>query len=195
MIKYDEPIYDPFGDRGPTFYHPANEAAMHLVAIKLIHRDIEKLWNMYRESKDGYERRLLAKYIIIEIVSLDSHVANLVKKITSGQTGYEIDADALITAKKLHRQYKSIMKKEWEDLKDVRNKLAAHRDRLDLITLSKLWDKIDIEAIVEIVNSISTLFNFLKGLNVYCWTKSGQDEEGHRIIAFVQPLKFSKTES
>jgi hypothetical protein len=192
MIKYDEPIYDPFGERGPTFYHPANEAAEHLIAIQLIYRDIEKLSNMYKESKDSYTKRLLAKYMIIEILSIDSHIISLANKIISGQTGYEIEPNALTKAKELYKQYKNIRKKKWHELKTIRDKLAAHRDQLNLITISKLWDNIDIKAISEIVNSIPPFFNFLKNLNVYCWTKTGQDEKGNEIIAIIQPLEYSK---
>jgi len=36
MINYNEPIYDPFNKRGPTYYHPANDAAINLIAIQLI---------------------------------------------------------------------------------------------------------------------------------------------------------------
>ena len=192
MVEYDESIYDPFGERGPTFYHPANEAAVHLIAIQLIYRDIEKLLNMYKESKDSYTERLLAKYIIIEILSIDSYIINLANRIISGQTGYEIEPNALTRAKELYKQYKNIRKKKWHDLKTIRDKLAAHRDQLDLITISKLWDKIDIKAISEIVNSIPPFFNFLKDLNVYCWTKGGQDEKGNEVTAFVQPFEYSK---
>jgi len=192
MIKYNEPIYDPFSERGPTFYHPANEAAMHLIAIRLIYRDIEKLASFYIGSSDTYTKKLMAKYIIIEIISVDSHIVGLANKIISGQTGYEIEPNLLTRAKELYKEYKDTRKKKWFDLKDIRNRLGAHREQLDLLTISKLWDKIDIKVIRQIVSSIPPLFNFLKGLNVYYWSKRGQDEKGRQIIAFIQPFKYSK---
>jgi len=192
MIRYDEPIYDPFGERGPTFYHPANEAAMHLIAIQLIYRDIEKLASLYRGSTDTYTKKLIVKYIIIEIISVNNHIVGLANKIISGQTGYEIEPNLLTTAKGLYKQYRDTRKKNWSELKDIRNKLGAHREHLDLLTISKLWDKIDIKVIGQIISCIPPLFNFVKGLNVYCWTKRGQDEEGREIIAFIQPFKYSR---
>lgn len=190
MIKYDEPIYDPFGERGPTFYHPANETAIKLIAIQMIYRDILKLLSLYKEAKDDYTKHLLAKYMTIELLSVDQHIINLTDVIISHQADRKIIPKDLSTIKSLSKQYRDTRKKNWDKLKVIRDKLAAHRDPLDLITISKIWDTIDIKIIIEITNLIPPLFNFLKDLNIYCWIKTGQDEQGNKVIALVQPLNI-----
>ena len=193
MINYNEPIYDPFFESGPTFYHPANKAAMHLIAIRLIYRDIEKLFSIYRKSKDSYSKQLLSKYIIIEIISINNYINKLANKIIYRQTGYKIEQSTLTKTKELYKQYKNTINEKRDDLKNIRDKLAAHRDQLDLITISKIWSKIDIKAIKKIVNSIPPFFNFLNDLNIYCWTKNGQDKKGNKIKAFIMPFNYSKS--
>jgi len=191
MINYNEPIYDPFNKRGPTYYHPANDAAINLIAIQLIYRDIEVLFLLYKEAKENHVKKLIAKYIIIEILSADRYICNLVNKIVSGTTGYIIESDLLLKVKKLYKQYKDAKKKKQNDLIAIRNKLGAHRDQLDLLTISELWDKIDFKAISEIVRTVPPLFNFIKDLNVYCWTKKGYDENEEEVIAIIQPIDYS----
>ena len=190
MTNYNEPIYDPFGERGPTFYHPANDAAMHLIAIQLIYRDIEKLLKL-RRQKDGYAKRLLLKYVIIEIVSVDTQIVSLANTIISGATGYKLESNKLAIAKELYKQYTDVREKNWDKLKIIRNKLGAHRDRLDLLTIAELWDNIDIKSMWQILEAIPPLFNFFKDLNVYCWTKADQDKSGNKIQAFIQPFDYS----
>ena len=192
MINYNEPIYDPFNERGPTFYHPGNDAAMHLIVIQLIYRDIGTLLKMRQESKDNYKGKLLLKYVIIEVLSIDKHTTRLANMIISGKTGYTVESNELTKAKDLYKQYKNARKENLNSLKVIRDKLAAHRESLDLLTIANLWDSIDIKPIRQMLEAIPPLFNFLKGLKVYCWAKSEQHKDGSETVAIIQPFDCSK---
>ncbi len=187
-INYNEPIFDPFGDRGATHYHPVNEAAIHLVALQLIYRDIVRLHRLYSRLKVRYTKKLICKYIIIELVSLDTHTARLANDIISGKVGHKVEDNELDEIKQLYKQYKEARKPKWFQLAAVRNKLGAHRDSLDLLTVSKLWDQIDTDAINRLLEAFAPMLSFLMKLNVYEWSKK------HRtgIVSFIQPLDPSK---
>ncbi len=109
--------YDPFGEKGPTYYQPDNDAALHLLAIQLIIRDIGKLLNMGHKSQDNYERKLLSKYAIIEIISLDTEISELTGKIFSGKIEYPIKPDALSILQEKLKAYNTVKKKDFDKLK------------------------------------------------------------------------------
>ena len=191
MGSYDEPIYDPFGERGPTHYHPANQAAVHSVALQLIFRDILRLRRLHRRVKDGYTKKLICKYEIIELVSLDQHASILANLILSSRIEYKIDQQGLLDTKQLYKAYRVAGKPYWRQLQTVRDKLAAHRDTLDLLTVSNLWDDIDNKAVDRILRTFVPLLQLLMKLNIYTWTKSHRDG----TFSFVQPLGDLQFES
>ncbi|MBI1803117.1 MAG: hypothetical protein HYR77_01490 [Ignavibacteria bacterium] len=184
IINYNEPIFDPFGERGATHYHPTNSAAIHLVAIQLTYRDIARLQRIYSRSRNRYTKKLICKYVIIELVSIDAHITSLANDVISGKVGYKISDSDLVEIKKVYKEYKAARKPKWSQLQAVRNRLGAHRDSLDLLTVSKLWDQVDTEAINTILRAVAPMLRLLMKLNVYTWSKS------HRsgIISFIQPL-------
>jgi hypothetical protein len=147
MGSYDEPVYDPLGNRGPTHYHPANDVTKRLVALQLILRDIWTLRKIRARSRDAYEKALICKYVIIELVSMDEHLSSLVQQVLSGKVGYDLDNAQFTETKRLYKECKSARKHMWPELKTVRNRLSAHRDILDLLTVSKFWDQVDVQAI------------------------------------------------
>ena len=70
-MKYDVPPYDPFADRGDDYFHPANDAAEHLLQVEFTHRDIAVLFGILNRTQDQYESKLLTKFIVVEFLSLD----------------------------------------------------------------------------------------------------------------------------
>lgn len=194
MIDYDVPIYDPFGNRGPTYYHPANEAAYHLISIKLIDRDIVTLVKLHNRLTDDYKKRLVLKYAVIEILSQDFHIKSLVNQIINNKTGYSIEENDLKEIQGLYKKYNNMKESHWNTFKTIRDKLSAHRDILCLETISNIWDDIDKRSLGEFHIAAIRLYNFAATLNIYTWHKKEIDENGQEYEAFIQPLDLSGVE-
>lgn len=187
-MNYNVPIFNPISARGEDYYHPSNEAARLLVQVQHIYEDIEGYFSILSKMSDSHERLLIGKSIITECVSLDKALRQLVNVILREQSGYEISNGDSLTIRSLWRTYKAESKKSMTVFKDVRNKIAAHREMLPLAAISGIVDKVDFRAILHFLSPVPPLFNFIKELNVYEWTKVELDEQGYEVHAYVQPF-------
>jgi hypothetical protein len=130
-VRYNVPIYDPFGDRGGDYYHPSDPAALHLLHIGYAHQDIARLFGMMNNLGDPHDSRLLVKYAIVELVSLDDHLTKLVNHVRSGQAAFPISADELDEVRRLTEEYERVKAPNMGTIVRIRHKLGAHRDSLD----------------------------------------------------------------
>jgi hypothetical protein len=134
-----------------------------------------------------YEAKLLTKFAVVELLSLDDHINRLVGLALSGTTGYPVTQAKLDEVKGLYGEYTRARKPSESSLREIRNKLAAHRDPLDLFAIAKIWDGIDAATVATIVKPVPGLFECLKSLHIYEWTKCEQTERGP-VIASVAPM-------
>jgi len=192
-MRYDVPIYDPYKDPGEGYFHPANEAAQCLIFIRHIYDDIVRRGEIVAGIEDTYGRRLIMKDAVTDLLSMDKHIRRLVGLILSGQTGYHVGDTLTNGLKGLYRDYKSACKRRFPRFTEIRNKVGAHRERLPLAAISDMWGDLETEGILEVLGMAAPLFNHMKDLNVYCWTKTEKNDEGRDTLAFVQPLVFDKT--
>ena len=65
----------------------------------------------------------------------------------------------------------------------------AERDRCNLCATARIWDGIDAKTVYRIAQPIKALYDFLKDLNIYKWTKSEQTEKG-TVLAYVSPMRW-----
>ena len=187
-MRYDVPIYDPYKDPGENYYHPSNEAAQYLVYIMQIYSDIVRLGAILSGISDRYGKKLIAKYIVVEWLSMDKYIRNLANLILSGRAEYPVDDTSRQELQTLYKRYKSARRQKLPSFQEIRNKIAAHRDLLNLPAVSNIWDSLDIPSIEQLLSPVPPLLNFMKGLNIYRWTKTEKNENGHKVMAFVQPL-------
>ncbi len=186
-MRYDVPVFDPFKLQGEDFYRPGNEPAACLMQIQYIYEDIAKLFEILARLQEEYERKLLSKYIIMELISMDRFIQRLADLIISGHLDFPAEPEEVERVKQLYKAYKRARKQHWKGFGKVRDKIAAHRDPLDLITIAKIWDSIDLRDILSILKSVPPFFNYVKGLNVFTWVKS--EKTGHgKLSAYVSPF-------
>jgi len=131
--------------------------------------------------------------MIIEILSADKHICSLTNKIISYNINlhglkYLLKRKDVEQIKRLFNQYHKTMNINKSQLKIIRDKLGAHHDLISLIELSKDWENINVKTIIHIHNSVNLLFDKLRILNIYCWTKQEKDENDNVVHAFIQPL-------
>ena len=188
-IDYNVPLYDPYRDPGENYYLPDNEAAKHLVYILHIY-NISCLTKMLSAIPTTHEKKLIVKYMVVEFLSMDEHIRKLKNLILSGQREYPLNDTSRKELKSLYANYQSTLKQELTFLQNVRDKIAAHRDLLELPTVASIWGSLDSICIIRALNTVPSLFNFMNRLNVYRWTKTEYDEDGHKVVPFIQPLSI-----
>jgi len=186
-MRYDVPIYDPFSDRGDDYYYPAGDAAQHLVQVVLTYRDIARLFRLLEWSEDQYDSKLLAKFAVVELLSMDGHLNKLVGLALSGKTGYSISPEESAEVKRFYGEYTRVRKPLEGSLREIRNKVGAHREPLDLVAMARIWDNINPMNVAAVTKSVPDLVEFLKKLNIYCWTKCEETDRGP-VHAYVQPM-------
>lgn len=190
LIDYSSPIYDPFKNGEDDHFIPANIEAKTIIHLSHITRDIHVLFSIVSKLRQPYERKLLEKYIIIERISLDEHLLKLAKLILGNKTEFSATDDEIDEVRKLYNNYKQARKPHYELMKKIRDKLGAHRENLHVSDVGSLWGAINSENLIDALNCAAHLFNFVKDLNIYRWSKVQETSEGE-MIAFVQPLIIS----
>ncbi len=186
-MRYDVPIYDPFSDRGDDYYHPIGDAAQHLVQVTLTYRDIARLFRLLERSEDHHDSKLLTKFAVVELLSMDDHLNQLVGLALSGNTRYSISPEESAEVKRLYGEYTRVRKPLERSLRDIRNKIGAHREPLDLMAMARIWDNIDPVNVATVTKAVPDLFESLKKLNIYCWTKREETDRGP-VLAYVSPM-------
>ncbi len=178
------PVFHPVHQRRPDAWFPGDESASLLIAIEHTWEDIKRLADLRKAAEDAYDRRLLFKYVIIEVRSLTQMMDRLRTKVmtaqvyvASEQPPYRgISDQEAAAAREYWKKYSEAQKETERDLIAVRNKLAAHRDVSDWQVVMALWDKLDSTLIVRLLEAIPPAFNHAKELNIFEWNR--QPEPG-----------------
>ena len=186
-MDYNVPIFNPFKQRGDSFYHPGNEPAICLMQIQFTYEDIAKLFEIIGQQRDKYAQTLLCKYVIIELLSLDRFVQRLASLIISGGLDFPAKSEEMTEVKAFYKRYKDARNHHFLTFKTLRDKIGAHRDPLPFEEIADLWDSVVVRDVFDILKTIPPFFNYAKGLNIFTWVKKEQDESG-LTYAIVQPF-------
>lgn len=189
----EDSVFHPVWQRNPTAWFPGDEKTSALITGEHIWGDISRLNNIRDQCKDGYDRKLLLKYICIELRSMIEVMDKLQAAVMSAKV-YEDDMQPLwrgITteerevARQLWKNYSTAKKQVENDLINIRNRIAAHRDfsynskKVEGVTgwnlAMLLWDRLDIDLFKDLMSSILSAFNHAKDLNIYEWNRTSED--------------------
>lgn len=177
--EVNTPTFHPVHERGEDAWFPGNESSSLLIAIQHVWEDIERLNNLRKQASDSYDKKLLLKYIVIEVRSLTDLMNRLQTKVMSAET-YEpsqkplyrgISSEELSLARNYWNVYSIAKKAVDDDITRIRNKIAAHRDIDNWNGFIKLWDMLDTKLIADLLNAIPNAFNHAKELNIYEWNR------------------------
>lgn len=177
-------VFHPVHERSHTVWFPGDESTSILIAVLHVWEDIERLSKLRAQAQDPYDRKLLLKYVIIEVRSLIKLMDALHAKVMSA-TIYDEGQEPLYrgmsskeraAARELWGRYSSAKKTVENDIIAVRNKIAAHRELSDWQVVMALWDKLDGKLISALLSTIPAAFNHTKDLNIFEWNR--QPEPG-----------------
>lgn len=170
--------FHPVHERSRDAWFPGDEDTSLLITIQHTWEDIERLGRLRSQIRD-YDRKLLLKYVIIEIRSLIQAMDRLHSKVMSAKI-YEfglqpvyrgISSTERAAAREHWSKYSNAKKAVEHDLIAVRNRLGAHRDVSDWQLVMALWDKLGIKLISTLLDAIPPAFNHAKDLDIFEWTR------------------------
>jgi len=185
-VNYNEPGYDPFGDRGATHYQPTNEAARRILAAWLVHRNVQDLCAIHDAVREPRQKKLCLKYMMMELLAFDGHLRRLVNMVNIEYKDRAVRLP-LGEFRKRFAEYRQHFDRREKDFRTVRNTIAAHSGEddggVETDDLDKAWDLLTLNGLNEIFAAIPPLFASMRSFPLATWTKLGTDGE----IAFVQP--------
>ena len=188
--KWHEPsAFHPVNNREDmTAWFPANEAASLVIQLDYIWDDISYLEQIYKKTSDDYEKKLMIKYITVEIRSyvqlLDKLQAIVMKAPVfnpSKKQGYrELTHDERSEAIKLFGSYSDAKKLTSEKIRKIRNNIGAHRSNINWEEVMSFWDELKPDVVNPLLRTMPKVFNYIKDLDLYEWTRI--TEKGNKSI-------------
>lgn len=181
--KNAPPMFHPVYERDKGAWFPSNEAASIASIISHTWEDIHCLSKIRKNSKTDYEKKLLFKYIVIELRSVIEQLEklqNIIFLLIKGghnekdPNGY-ISPEEAENLKLLFKKYHSAKKNFEKDIKDIRNTIGAHRENQPWSNIMELWDKLDPAIFKEVFVVVPELFGCIVKLDIYDWTRIPED--------------------
>jgi len=184
--------YVPVYSEGGKEWFPSNEAATELVQMAHAWRDIAKLneIRLAAAKSDPIADRLLLKFMLVEFFSALDHARRLQGLI---RTSPKLIAGKpapfrYITRKDLERvtgAYRGL----WVELAplepliaNIRNNIGAHRSAEIGGEIEALWNNLDPNRFIRLINQIPSVFKIVEELNIYNW--SCMDGESGAMSSF-----------
>ena len=174
------PTFHPVHHRETGAWQPANEAAHLLVHIHHIWDDITTINGIRSAREDVVEKRLLFKYIIVELRSLFDPLERLQAVIMGAEERSKanprpwrsISRREKDEARRLFKAYYAAKRVIEADVYAIRNNIGAHRPRKSWQDIMMLWDKIEPALFIDLLNTIPPIFNFAAELDLYEWART-----------------------
>ncbi|MCI0452291.1 MAG: hypothetical protein L0Z51_07855 [Candidatus Latescibacteria bacterium] len=186
-MDYNVPIYDPYVRRGDGYYHPGNDEATLLLHVQHSYRDLAILLNTLSRLEHERARRLITKYAILELFSLDANIRQLANMVIRGRTEFHVTPEQTSHVKALRDAYDRSWRQHESTLTAIRHKLAAHREPVHLLGVVELWDSVNTTIVTDVIRHVPPLHDFIKDLNIFKWTITEMTESGE-VTGFIQPF-------
>ncbi len=170
------PVYSQGGNR----WYPSNDAAVELVHLVHAWEDISKLNEIRLKVREGDDiaDKLILKHMLVEFFSTLDHAKKLqglirrAPKLVLGEKPpfrYITKSDFERATNAYKELWRSLAPKE-QLIAKIRNNIGAHRSAEIGIGLNDLWNELDAENFIEVLNQIPTLIESVKGINIYNWS-------------------------
>jgi len=186
--KYSPPMFHPVSERSKDAWFPANLVGRVASRISHIWEDILCLVELRKKVKTDYEKKLLFKYIVIELTSILEELKALQGEIFKKTKNNPSFTNQQRRQIEIHFKEFHIVKNKFEkDLVAIRNNIGAHRGEQSWIDIMELWDKLDPDIFMEIFIILPKLFNFLLKLDIYDFTRKSERSSTEFCISGLKP--------
>lgn len=178
-------VFHPVHQRDPGVWFPGDETTSLLLQSQYVWDDILHLADILQETRDDYRRKLILKYVFVELRSFLEVFDRLQAKV--------MRATVFDPADRANRPYRGITHAENQRAKDlykvyatakaatdraivqVRNNIGAHRGNLNWQEVMAFWDAISVATIQPLLDTIPPVFAHVKELNIYEWNRTPGD--------------------
>jgi len=173
------PMFHPFHERDKGAWFPSNEAGSIASIISHTWEDILCLFKFRKNTKTDYEKKLLFKYVVVELRSvfeqlekLQGIIFTIIKGGPKGKVpnGYIAESEAK-EIKLLFKKYHATKKDVEKDIIEIRNNIGAHRGNQPWVNIMDLWDKLEPDTFKPLFIVIPELFEAITKLEIYDWTR------------------------
>lgn len=184
-IENAPPMFNPVHERSELAWCPGNEAGITATIISNTWEDILYLCELYNFLciiKDKYGKRLIFKYVIVELKSIIDQLDKLqgiifliIKRDSKDKPNGYISDEQTEKIRILFKEYHCIKSKVEQDILGIRNNIGAHRGSHPWKDIMSHWDKLEPNNFQELLSFIPVLFNFIFKLDIYDWIRSCDD--------------------
>jgi hypothetical protein len=189
------PVFHPVRQRSAESWFPGNDAAALLVHLDHAYDDVRRLAQLRQREPDPYTKKLLLKYIVVELremIPLVERLQTLVMQAPVYEVGQEPMWRSLSRAehddaRRLFKQFSQIRKHLEADLTEIRNRIGAHRSIDPWKEVMRSWDALEPELFQPMVAAIPEVFNLVCKLDIYEWNRQPAPES---FQVLGGPLRF-----
>lgn len=190
----ETPVFNPATMRDPDAWFPGNDAAALAVHIDHAYRDIICLAAVRKSQPDQYTRKLLLKYVLIELREILPLVERLQAVVMQAPVVSPGDAlawrsltpDESRQAKAVFKQFNREKNRLEGKLVEIRNRIGAHRSVDPWEDVIRSWDELEPQLMQPLLDAIPPFFNFVRVLDIYEWNRWPQPDAveiwGGRIL-------------
>jgi len=177
------PMFHPVYMRDKGSWFPGNEVGSIASIISHTWEDILCLSKIRKNTKTGYERKLLFKYIIVELRSvieqlekIQGIIFTMIKAESRDKmSSIYISETEIDEIKVIFKKYHAIKNNVGKDVVEIRNNIGAHRGNQPWTDIIELWDKLEPENFKPLFDVIPELFEVIAKLDIYDWNRIAED--------------------
>ena len=143
-----------------------------------------------RVATEGvYARKLMIKYLIIEIRSLIEIIDRLRAQVmkapvfnpTKESVWRGITEAEHQRSRELFKEYSSVKLSVEGSIIQIRDNIGAHRGNVDWQQVMRFWDEISMETVSPLLEVVPRVFEHVKELDIYEWNRTPVDG----VIEFI----------
>lgn len=182
MEEYEPLMFHPIYERDKIAWFPSNEAASIASLISHAWEDVCCLSKIRNGVKSEHEKRLIFKYVLVELKSvidqldrLQGIIFSIIKNDKLETVHGHISKTEAAQVKLLFKQYHVVKTRVESDLSAIRNRIGAHREVKSWNDIMELWDKLEPDQFKDLLVVLPKLFNYLVKLDIYDWTRIPED--------------------
>ncbi len=192
--------FHPVHQRGKGAWFPGNEAAALCVQVNHIWEDIHALHSLHMSCAHTYKKKLLLKYLLIELRSLVEVFERLYSIAIktpifdpNERHGWrEITQQEHDELKSLLKIYSKAKKSTISKIIAIRHNVGAHRGNINFQEVMTFWDNLTLELMIPLLDSFPAAFNHIRHLDLYEWNCTREDGVMSTIGLQLRPEYFKQ---
>ena len=196
--RVEPKTFHPVKERSGDAWFPRNEAASLVIQIRHIWDDLTELKCLYENAETEYTKKLLLKYVVVELRSLIEVFDRLkifvfeapIFDPVERQGWREITQEEYDTAKILLKKYSEAKSETSNSIICIRNQIGAHRGNLDWKQVMAFWDAITPDVVNPLLNTIPPAFDHIKSLDLFEWNRVNNGGDTEFVSAQLRPEYF-----